>query len=408
MTLARNSARVLLDTLKNISARKGFDQAVIFLGSLTFLLIRLSRISSTIFDEFFYAGESSRLFEAGTTLLSHPPVGKYLIKLGISALGYNPWGWRIFPALFGALSILALYELGVTLFQSRRAGALVAALSLVNGMIYVLSRAGMLDILMLGFSLWGWVIYLRYREKKWIFAGILFGLAVATKWSAALSLLGFIAIEWRRVRTLLPPVSLLKTSAVAAFVYVLAYAPLIGFRPEIQSPSSFVSDQTQIIRNHVNYAKPHVYLSTPSQWPLLLRPQWLFFEEDYDAGIANGVFLLGNPVIFILGFIAVLGCIFIFFRNKDRLAGLIAFLFLLHWLPYFLSPRKSLFFHYYLTASCFLVPAIVFWLRRVRLSAQIAFLALATTVFIYFLPLYGWRPFTPEEYSRRIWTDRWI
>lgn len=75
----------------------------------------------------------------------HPPLGKWLIALGIALLGKNPWGWRSMSALFGSLTIATTYLLALTLWRRHSWAFLAALLLSLDGLAIVQSRVAMLD-----------------------------------------------------------------------------------------------------------------------------------------------------------------------------------------------------------------------------------------------------------------------
>ena len=76
------------------------------------LILRLWRLSlpkGYIFDEVYYAKNANSLIRNGVELNSqgqaefivHPPLGKWLIGIGIKIFGNNEFGWRISAAVIG-------------------------------------------------------------------------------------------------------------------------------------------------------------------------------------------------------------------------------------------------------------------------------------------------------------------
>ena len=68
--------------------------------------------SSSIWDEYYYvttAYQFNHHLPALTTV--HPPLGMWLISLGMRVFGDNSLGWRIVPDLAGILSLLLVYLL---------------------------------------------------------------------------------------------------------------------------------------------------------------------------------------------------------------------------------------------------------------------------------------------------------
>src|SRR5215472_867751 len=138
-----------------------------------------------------------------------PEVGKLLIAVGEWMFGLNSFGWRFSSALFGSLAILLICRIGRRLTRSTLLGCVAGLLMALDGLEFVLSRTGILDIFLMFFVLaaFGCVLIDRDVSRaelaeraargeggdlgpkfgigKWrVAAGIFLGLAVATKWNA--------------------------------------------------------------------------------------------------------------------------------------------------------------------------------------------------------------------------------
>ena len=79
-----------------------------------------------IFDEVYYATNAHSLLINGVELdaktgdaefIVHPPVGKWLIALGIKVFGYHEFGWRSAAAIAGSISIVLMYFTAKKLFN---------------------------------------------------------------------------------------------------------------------------------------------------------------------------------------------------------------------------------------------------------------------------------------------------
>ncbi|HEY2792857.1 MAG TPA: phospholipid carrier-dependent glycosyltransferase [Micromonosporaceae bacterium] len=133
-----------------------------------------------IFDEVYYATEGNDLFTHGvewnTTWKSgdfvvHPPLGKWIIGVGEQIFGYNTFGWRIMPLIFGTLSILILIRITRRLFRSTILGCAAGLLMTLDGMEFVLSRTALLDIFLMFFILaaFGCIVVDRdQRRRRWL------------------------------------------------------------------------------------------------------------------------------------------------------------------------------------------------------------------------------------------------
>ena len=82
-----------------------------------------------------------------------PPVGKLLIAVGEWIYGLTPLGWRVAPALFGTLAVLVMCRVARRLTRSTLLGCVAGLLLSLDGLEFVLSRTGILDIFLMFFVL---------------------------------------------------------------------------------------------------------------------------------------------------------------------------------------------------------------------------------------------------------------
>jgi len=134
-------------------------------------LWNLGRPGTLVFDETYYVKQAYTLlrvgyeadwpeepnpaFEAGDvdTYLStadyvvHPPLGKWMIALGMRAFGgaENPWSWRIASAVVGVVAVVLVARIARRLFASTAMGIVAGALMAVDGEAIVHARTGLLD-----------------------------------------------------------------------------------------------------------------------------------------------------------------------------------------------------------------------------------------------------------------------
>ena len=134
---------------------------LITLFSLFLRLWNLNKPKGFIFDEVYYAKNANSLITHGVELNSanqsefvvHPPLGKWLIGIGIKLFGNNEFGWRISAAVFGTLSILLIYLIAQRLFNSYLLSNIAAGLMALDGLNLVMSRVALLDIFLMFFIL---------------------------------------------------------------------------------------------------------------------------------------------------------------------------------------------------------------------------------------------------------------
>src|SRR6516225_3540137 len=82
-----------------------------------------------------------------------PPVGKLLIAAGEWLYGLDPLGWRVSSAFFGTLAVLIMCRVARRLTRSTLLGCVAGLLLALDGLEFVLSRTGILDIFLMFFTL---------------------------------------------------------------------------------------------------------------------------------------------------------------------------------------------------------------------------------------------------------------
>jgi dolichyl-phosphate-mannose-protein mannosyltransferase len=117
--------------------------------------------------------------------------------------------------------------------------------------------------------------------------------------------------------------------------------------------------------------------------------------------------MLGNPVVFLPGFAAVLASTWAWWKQRTRAAFLAIVWYWLLFLCFTVIPRKISFFHYYLPAGCALSLPLAYVFHSYggpplfrRAWGRWAFLALAAAIFLLFYPVLVGLPvpadFTPQ------------
>lgn len=209
------------DYYRDTDRRRGWIVTIVIaaVAAITrFAMLRYPTDAGTpVFDEKHYAPQGWQVFTGsgiednpGYGLVVHPPVGKQLIAVGEALFGYNGWGWRFSAALLGTLLVLIVIRIVRRMARSTLVGAIAGILLIVDGVTFVSSRIGMLDIFLAFFvtAAMGCLVVDRddvrkrmaivHREGRiaastfgprmgvrwWRFgAGIMLGLACGTKWS---------------------------------------------------------------------------------------------------------------------------------------------------------------------------------------------------------------------------------
>ena len=142
-------------------ARTYLPISIITAFALILRLWRLNQPTGFIFDEVYHAKNANSLIKHGVELsatnqaefIVHPPLGKWLIGIGIKVFGNNEFGWRISAAVFGSTAVVIIYLLALKLFKSIFLASLSATLLALDGLNLVMSRVALLDIFLMFFIL---------------------------------------------------------------------------------------------------------------------------------------------------------------------------------------------------------------------------------------------------------------
>jgi dolichyl-phosphate-mannose-protein mannosyltransferase len=229
-------------------ARWAGPLAVILLAA-SVRLWNLGSPHALVFDETYYVKDAwtlfhngyesawpdkpNPLFEAGQTnifltdpaFVVHPPLGKWMIALGMAAFGADSsWGWRISTALVGILAVVLIMLIAKKLFGSTLLATIAGFLMAIDGHAIVMSRVALLDNSVMFFGLLGFGAVLLDRDwqasrlaawlaarrgpgtepgnepswgptlwwRPWLLAaGLAFGLCSSVKWSGFYFLAAF-------------------------------------------------------------------------------------------------------------------------------------------------------------------------------------------------------------------------
>ena len=222
--------------------------------------VRLGEPDTLVFDETYYVKDAYSYllsgyerewpedpdadFNSGNTgvilgtpdYVVHPPVGKWMIAMGMLLFGTdNPFGWRFSAAVVGTLSILLIALIAQRLFGSPLLGAAAGLLTAVDGHHLVHSRTSLLDVFLMFWLVVAFGALLLDRDqarrklaaklsalaaaapggarptasdllygpwlglRPWrIVAGLSLGLALGTKWSAIpyIAVFGLMTVLW--------------------------------------------------------------------------------------------------------------------------------------------------------------------------------------------------------------------
>jgi len=396
------------------------------------LILRLWRLNlpkGYIFDEVYYAKNANSLIRNGVELnaqgqaefIVHPPLGKWLIGIGIKVFGNDEFGWRISAAVIGTLSVVLIYLITKELFKSVFLSNIAAALMAFDGLALVMSRVALLDIFLMFFILLAF--YFLINNNMWL-SGVAIGLAASTKWSAIFLIPFFILLTINYFQ--IEPVKWLKRAAQYIFlpslVYLLSWSGWIftsrGW--DRQSGSNVFTSlwkyHTAILDFHRNLVETHSYAANPWSWLILGRPTSFFYETPSGCGVSScsqEILAIGTPILWWAGIFAIAITFGFFVTNRDRIAMIILAGIAGTYLPWFLIQSRTTFYFYAISILPFLILALIYsfnWaLKYGDYRKQIiGFLVVVALNFIYFLPILLGIEIPYSQWLSRMWLKSWI
>ena len=404
-----------------------------------------------IFDEVYYAKNANSLLLHGVEIdatkntgefIVHPPIGKWLIAIGIKAFGYNEFAWRIAAAVIGSLSVTLIYFTAKKLFNSEFLSISAAFLVMVDGLHLVHSRTALLDIFLMFFIQCAVLAILNLRY--W-YAGLFLGLACATKWSGlyftiALALF-VLVLDWYRHRYLGAdspiketiaenlPKRFLQFGIVPLATYWASWTGWFVTRSgwdrnySTNIFKSFWHYHAEILNFHANLTEKHPYMANPWSWLVMGRPTSFYYQTPKGCGSQNcskEVLALGTPLLYWSIAIALLVVFGLWLVNRDLVSGLLLTVIGAGYLPWFFIQQRTMFTFYVISFEPFLVLLLIYLLskylngatseqsliRRKQVAIGIGIIYLIN--FLYFVPLYYGALISYNSWLDHMWFSSWI
>ena len=282
------------------------------------------------------------IFTADPNYVVHPPLGKWTIAVGEYLFGATPFGWRFAVAVLGTLSILMVARIARRLTRSDLVGTLAGLILAVEGMHLVMSRTGLLDMVLMFWVLAAFGLLLIDRDhtrarlarlvaadgirstatrwgpglgwRPWRWAGVVaLGLACGVKWSGLWFVAFFMvmSVAWdvsaRRAVGVRWPwrATLLRDAIPAAFVTIAILVPVYiatwsgwlltdgGYARDwaADHPPSLIPEALRSLwhyhaeawRFHVGLESDHPYKSNALSWFLQARPTSFYYQGTDDG-----------------------------------------------------------------------------------------------------------------------------
>jgi dolichyl-phosphate-mannose-protein mannosyltransferase len=346
---------------------------------------RASYLNSVYFDEIYHVRTAwENIVNKSPYEISHPPLGKLIISVGIRLFGLVPFGWRFMGVLFGILMLPILYVFIKNLFGSTLIAACGTTVFAFDFMHFVQTRIATIDTYGVFFILLMFYFMYRYfvlpydtpvkKTLPWLLlSGLSFGLGAASKWTVIYGGVGLgliwlirqaLCLRWdiaaakqdnRKLSfggyltsTILW--SLLFFVILPVFIYVLSYYPYgLAKNVKLFSPEYLKivwDNQTYMFSYHSGLTATHPYESRWWKWVTDYRPilYYLDYFEDKVTKSAFGAF--GNPLFWWTGLGAMISMLIKTIRG-DKLAAFILIGYLTSLLPWVFITRCTFIYHYF-------------------------------------------------------------
>jgi dolichyl-phosphate-mannose--protein O-mannosyl transferase len=428
---------------------------LIFLASLMLRLWDLDRFTYPVFDELHFPKFAEGYLVGKPPNDGHPPLGKYLIALGILLFGYNEIGDRIASAVIGACIPLLVIGLVYLLTSQYVLAILAGILTFADGLLLVESRYGLLNGFLVAIGLASQIFLLaglrhdsRSRLVMFSLSGVMLGFCAGVKWNGA----GFWLMTWILIaialiaKTLIvrfsPKITeklgilsdlgnlpwyqyLVCFIVLPAIAYIAQWTPHVMMVLKTFAPNAKGWEWLQAFSKHLVISNQYIYVwntsassvgspehpihpycSSALSWPLSMRPVCYYYHPEGE--IWEAVYALGNPILWWLSTLAIVA---IAFWSLAKIRP--EFIYLLvgyaaNYLPW-LAVKRCLFIYHYMSSSVFsfialaLVMSFLYQKQIWYKSIVVILITLIMSSQMFFMPIWLGSPLSPQGYYQRMW-----
>ncbi len=415
--------------------------------------------NGTYFDEVYHARTAYEFLHGLHTYeTTHPPLGKFIISIGVALFGMTPFGWRIMGTLLGILMLPLIYMIGRKISKDRLLAGFACLLLAFDFMHFTQSRIATIDVYITFFIILMYYFMYHYCSlsfydtplKKTFLplgaCGIAMGLGIASKWTgvyagAGLAIL-FFATIFRRFReyqyaktnpegesngishekiltSFIPGVRktflfcMVFFVAIPAVIYLLSYLPFRSYQNGLFS--KMWENQKLMLSYHSSLTAEHVYSSRWYEWPIMTRP--IFYYSGYiSESLRQGISAFGNPLVWWAGIPAFFYMIYLGVKKRDRTAIVLCISYLAQYLPWCLVSRTIFIYHYF-TSVPFVVLMLMYSAVQLKqhMNPKRFYMALglyaaaATGLFLLFYPVLSGQTVSSSYVDHFLrWLDSWV
>ncbi|GAB4483855.1 MAG: hypothetical protein OHK006_06340 [Thermodesulfovibrionales bacterium] len=378
--------------VKSPSLRVAWLCAAFFLVALLLRVNGLGTVSTFSGDESMHVVSAKNYTERGyfgPDNWYHPPLKHVLLYGSMQVLGNNPYGWRMRNVIFGAATVSLLFLLSVTLLGSTAAAAISASLLLLDPLHIAFSRTTFEDIpavfFMLGGVLFSIAAFRGDRERSWVLAGTLFGLAIGTRLYCLNIIPAVIAAAFlhpsRRRGTASVPRIVAYLIILPALLYLLVYMPWFRRGYTLLEWVMMQGDAFRELRHVHSFHPALAEISGPWKW--FTREVAAGFNLNDAGEWGTFIVIMNNPPVWLLVVPSLLLLFVTGLRKRSIEALLVPILFLALYLP-FLIVQRPIFLYSSLCLLPFGFVAVGFAAERL-LKKRAAWFAAAAAAWSFFL-----------------------
>jgi len=452
---------------------------ILLILAATTRFLYLGHPKEVVFDEVYFAKWVTNYFRGEFYFDIHPPLAKMMLAALAKLCGYSDAGntnfsqigneyqsnfykfLRSVESFFGIILVLGVYALGKKMFRNKWPGFLASLLIVFDNAILVQSRFIFTDIFLLVFGVIS--LYFIYRLKEHaklnpdsfidlFFASLFLAASILIKWTALIFIgVGFLVLFLDCLKIKEKKfIFFVKETALITMLIIIIYfgvfaahllsLPYTGgpnadafLSPPSQStllgnqyygqykPPSLISRIVELnlvmYKANANISQNHPYSSKWYSWPILYRGifDW---QKVFEGGEkSEKIYLLGNPIIWWLGLLAVVFVITALiyelrFKNKTVYFEPLAVLavgYFYNLFPYVFISRPAFLYHYFPSfIFMVLMAGFVSWFfLKDRPWILIFIFVIIISAFIYFAPLSYGLPITDAQFNARLWLNSW-
>ncbi len=326
--------------------------------------------SGTYFDEIYHARTAyEHIVGMWPYEISHPPLGKVLMGLGIRLFGMTPFGWRCVGTLAGVLMLPFLYLLAKRMLKNTMGAFTATTLFAFDFMHFVQTRIATIDSYAVLFVIIMYYYMYRFvteRNQRYLaLSGLAFGLGAASKWTCIYAGLGLGVIwlihwilrlkqekVWKSFARNIG-FCLVFFVAVPAMVYYMSYYYYgisqgmsgVGMFFEPDYAKIVWDNQVSMLTYHVGVDATHPYSSRWYQWIFDIRP--ILYYLNYGTGTRGAIAAFVSPLVCWGGLLAMVGMGYLAVYHRDKKAGFILLGYLAQLVPWMLVSRIQFAYHYF-------------------------------------------------------------